>query len=717
MKLLQRFAGRFMPRAETTTLRSPATWFLEAMFGQREASSGVRVSDSIALGLSAYYCGINMISGTVASLPLNAYKTDGRKREVWAQHPAHYLLHTEPNPEMTAMSFRQSLVFHAIHRGNAYAEILWDSRGNPQSLWPICQQTKPRRDQDGQLWYEVTLPTGEKRYLKPEDVLHIPGLGYDGIMGYGLMQLARESIGLNAGQDQYAAKFFRNGGNISGVVETDKILNDTQFSRLKSEIAHKLQGLTNAHRIALLENGMKFKPMNPTHEEAQLIEARRFTVEEWARWLNMPPHKLREMTHATFSNIEHQNIEWVVDTIRPWLVRFEQEFNRKLFRKQSVFYTKHVVEGLLRGDLKSRYDAYAIARTWGWMSANDVLELEDRNPLPGKLGDMYLVPLNMTPAEMAGKPPPGAPPPPAADPAPPPADPAVGQRLARAAAERVVRFESRMVASSGAAAYVEVGRKAAEWMCIAQDVADRYCAAAMQLNLLADDGGISVDELKRRKVEFLQRLATGIASPDATLKALTELREDVTGMRAALARREPPPPSINVDARTTVHPALAPSLTVNMPEQKAGDVKVDIAPADVVVNVERQDINVSQPDITVEAPQVNVSVPERETTVQVDAPVVNVAAPIVTVPEREVRVSVEPAVVNVAAPVVNVAERQVHVDVAPAQVNVTVPKDAVKLDVTAQVAAAPEPWPTETVITSRDAEGRADVMETRPLPK
>jgi len=493
------------PRAETTTLRSPAAWFLEALFGQREASSGVRVSEATALGLSAYYCGVNMIAGTCGSLPLNVYKSDGKKRDVWAQHPAHRLLHTEPNPEMTAMSMRQTWITHALARGNAYGEILWDSRNNPEQIWLLPPHlTKPRRDDRGQLWYEIRPWDKEVRYLKPEDVLHIPGMGYDGIMGYGLIQVARDAIGLNSAQDQYAAKFFRNGGNISGVVETDSVLTDGQFTRLKSEIAEKLQGLTNAHRIAVLEAGLKFKSMNPTHRDTQLVEERRFTVEDWARWLNMPPHKLKEMTHATFSNIEHQNIEWVVDTIRPWLVRFEQEFNRKLFRKQSMFYTKHVVDGLLRGDQKARFDAYSIARNWGWMSANDVLELEDRNPLPGKLGDMYLVPLNMVPAEKAGEDKTTAPA------APPDLDSApVTARFVRAAAERVMRFESRMLEARGTAAYIEVGAKVAEWMCVSQDAADRYCAAAMQLNLLAEDRGISQDELKLRKIELLERLVLG----------------------------------------------------------------------------------------------------------------------------------------------------------------------------------------------------------------
>ena len=517
MNALQRFVGRFiMPRAETSTLRSPASWFIDALWGRREAASGVNVTDAVALGLSPYYCGLNMIAGTVASLPLNVYKTNGRNREVWPAHPAHWLLHNEPNPEMSAMSWRQSKVLYAIHRGNAYSEIVWDARGMPQEILPLPSQiVTPRRDTDAALWYEVRPWDGEVRYLKPENVLHIAGLGFDGIMGYGLLQLARDSIGLNAAQDQYAAKFFRNGGNVSATLETDKPpMPQNQFDRLKAEVAEKFQGLANAHRIAIMENGLKFKPLNPTHADAQLIEARRFTVEEWARWLCMPPHKLREMTHATFSNIEHQNIEWVVDTIRPWLVRFEQEFNRKLFRKQSVFYTKHVVEGLLRGDMKSRFDSYAIARNWGWMSANDVLELEDRNPLPGKLGDMYLVPLNMVSAENAGQPKPAAPDPGGAMPDHPPdgmpPEPTSGQRLARAAAERIVRFESRLLETMGLAAYVQVQPKVVEWLLVPGTVADRYCTQAMQLNLMAaDDPGITQADLCARKVELLERLAAG----------------------------------------------------------------------------------------------------------------------------------------------------------------------------------------------------------------
>jgi len=520
MNGVQRFLSRaLLPKAESTSIRSPASWFMEALFGQREAASGVKVSEAVALSLSAYYCGVSMIAETIASLPLNVYKQTDKKREVWDRHPAHRLLHKCPNPEMTAMSMRESWVFHAISRGNCYGQIIWDARGEAKEIWILPPHiTKPVMDDQKQLWYEVRPWDGEARYLKPEDVIHVAGMGYDGIMGYGLIQVARDSIGLNAAQEQYASKFFRNGGNISGVLETDKILDDKQFSRLKSEVAQKLQGLDNAHRIAILENNMKFKPMNPTHREAQLIEERRFTIEEWARWLKMPPHKLKEMGHSTFSNIEEQNIEWVVDTIRPWLVRFEQEFNRKLFRKQSVFYTKHVVEGLLRGDTKTRYDAYAVGRNWGWLSVNDIRELEDQNPIPN--GDMYLVPMNMQPIEKVGAEPEPSPIPPTSSPDElpegeegeeddPAAQPPTAKRFASAAAQRLIRFESRVLKQEGSAAYVKINQKIRDWLFLSQEQSDDYCKQAMQLNLIAEEQEITIDELEMRKSDLLEQMVLG----------------------------------------------------------------------------------------------------------------------------------------------------------------------------------------------------------------
>jgi len=415
MNKLQSFIAKALG-IKSTTLRNPADWFMEAL-GYNKSASGEKVSHAAALSLSPYYCGVRMISETVGSLPLNVYKRRPvRGQDVYREHPVHSLLHSEPNPEMTAMSFRQTLCAHAIGYGNAYAEIVRRGDGTPAQLWPLCpDRVKAKRDENDALWYEVRLDDGGFSYIAAKDVLHVPGLGFDGISGYSLISVAMESIGINLAQEKYSGKFFSNGGHVSAVIETDNVLQDETFERLKSEIAKNIGGLDNAHRIAILESGLKLKPTNISNTDAQLIEGKRFSIEDWARWLNIPPHKLKEMARSTFSNIEHQNIEWAVDSIRPWLERFEQEYNRKLFKNKNQFYSKHVIDGLLRGDHKSRNEAYAIGRNWGWLSANDVLALEDRNPLPGDLGDIYLVPGNMTRAEDAGQQMQPEPPPPEPD--------------------------------------------------------------------------------------------------------------------------------------------------------------------------------------------------------------------------------------------------------------------------------------------------------------
>ena len=491
-------------KSATTTLRNPASWLLEA-FGVMKSSSGMNVSHRAAMGLSPYYCGLRMISETVGSLPLNVYKRrQTRGQDIWRDHPAHILLHSEPNPEMTAMSWRQTMCAHAIGYGNGYSEIVRRGDGMPAQIWPLLpDRTRPVRDDTGALWYEVTIETGQKRYIPASDVIHVPGLAFDGIVGYSLISVAMESIGINLAQEKYSGKFFANGGHVSAVIETDSVLQEDTFTRLKAEIAAKIGGLDNAHRIAILEAGLKLKPTNITHEDAQLIEGKRLSIEDWARWLNMPPHKLKEMTHATFSNIEHQNIEYVVDTIRPWLVRFEGEYNRKLFRNKNQFYTKHVVDGLLRGDQASRNESYATARNWGWMSANDVLELEDRNPLPGDLGDIYLVPGNMTRAEDAGS---------LMNPEvvelPDNEDDSRETKLTRAAAGRVVGYEFRQqrAGNTDYASSCEFLDKIVEWMETTQYVAEKYAILSMRIDMLTDNAGVPEDRSMTAKIDLLTDL-------------------------------------------------------------------------------------------------------------------------------------------------------------------------------------------------------------------
>lgn len=510
MNKLQSFVIRMLG-VQNTTLRNPADWFLDSL-GYKKSSSGMHVSHAAALGLSPYYCGLRMISETVGSLPLNVYKrrpTQGQ--DIWREHPVYPLLHSEPNPEMTAMSFRQTICAHSIGYGNAYAEIVRRGDGMPSQLWPLPpDRTKPVRADDQSLWYEVRLDDGSTVRIPARDILHIPGLAFDGLRGYSLISVAMESIGINLAMEKFTGTYYSNGGHISAVAETDNVLTDDAFNRLKKEINEKIGGLNNAHRIALLESGVKLVPLNLSNQDSQLIEGKRFSVEDWARWLNMPVHKLKEMSKSTFSNIEHQNIEWVVDTIRPWLVRFEQEYNRKLFKNKNLFFTKHVVDGLLRGDQQSRYDSYAVARNWGWMSANDVLALEDRNPLPGDLGDIYLVPGNMTRAEDAGQ--------------------QMGQEpqqteeseeseepsedddrtleLTRAAAGRVVSSEFRRQ-NRGDFHYMKTSGfvdQVVHWMKTSKEIANKYISMTAHITLLADECGIPAQELLDARIDLLTNL-------------------------------------------------------------------------------------------------------------------------------------------------------------------------------------------------------------------
>jgi len=513
-------------KAQTTTLREPATWLLD-LFGS-ETAAGVRPSQKIAYSLAPYYCGVRLISETLASLPLNVYRrTPGDRpgRVVAESHPVHFLLHREPNPEMTSMVFRECLTAHCIDHGNAYAEIQRDSMGVPVALWPLAPTwTWPRLDSDGTLYYE-TWVNGEPNILQAKDVLHVPGLGWDGRKGYPLLQLAAERIGLDAAQRNYSGKFYANGGHVSAVVETENKLDDETFARLKLQLRENFSGLSNAHRVALLEYGLKFRSLNQTNVDAQLAEGMKFSIEDWARWFNIPPHKLKDLTHSTFANIEHQSIEWVTDSIRPWATRWEQEFNRKLFFQKNVFYVKHVVDGLLRGDQKSRYDAYAIARNWGWLSVNDIRELEDMNPLPDAIGNVYLSPLNMQRAQDVGKEPEPAPAPPETnEPEEPDQDDTTEREaeMVRQAARRAVMYETRRLDRHSAWEVYQDGELAAKivgWCMVDGAVADKYNIVAEQLNLIAEDEGISEDELVDRKVEVLSSLALTGELPHERLAA------------------------------------------------------------------------------------------------------------------------------------------------------------------------------------------------------
>jgi HK97 family phage portal protein len=363
-------------------------------------SSGVSVNEQTALNYSAVWAAVQRISGDVGSLPLVLYRRVGDGKEPLRDHPTYKLLHDQPNPDMTAVVFRETMQAHLLTWGNAYAEIEWRGDGRPQALWPIDpSRVTPERDAGGNLYYKVQNYSKADMKFAPENMLHIPGLGFDGTCGYSVISKARESIGLGLAMERFGGAFFGNGATLGGILTHPGRLSDQAKKGLRESFNAKHRGVDRAHNVGSLEENMTYTPLGVPPDDAQFLESRKFQVAEIARWFQVPPHMLADLDRSAFSNIEQQQIDYYTGTLRRWLVRWEQEINRKLVLQQGTQFVEHVIDGLLRGDIESRYAAYAVGRQWGWLSADDVRAKENMNPLPAEAGRIYLVPINMAPAD------------------------------------------------------------------------------------------------------------------------------------------------------------------------------------------------------------------------------------------------------------------------------------------------------------------------------
>jgi len=391
-----------------STLANPDKWLVDWFGGGSKATSGASVSEATALNSTAVYACVRILAETIASLPLPVYRRlQGGGKERAVDHYLYPLLHDQPNPEMTSFEFRETLMGHLALWGNAYAEIERDRAGRVRALWPLRpDRMKVSRDDQG-LRYEYSLPDGHVAVLRQPNVMHIRGLSSDGIVGYSPIRLAREAIGLALATEEFGARFFGSGSRPGGILQHPGRLSEEAAKRLRKTWEEMHSGLSQAHRIAILEEGMKWTQIGIPPEDAQFLATREFQTIEIARIFRVPPYLLQDFSRATFSNVEHTAISFVVHTIRPWLVRWEQAFKRDLFlpAERDTYFAEFLVDGLLRGDIESRYRAYSVARQWGWMSADDIRELENLNPLPNNQGKVYLVPLNMTPADTIISPP------------------------------------------------------------------------------------------------------------------------------------------------------------------------------------------------------------------------------------------------------------------------------------------------------------------------
>ena len=375
-------------------------------------TSGKPVNEYTAMQMTAVYSCVRILAEAVAGLPLHLYKYNASGgKEKALSHPLYFVLHDEPNPEMSSFVFRETLMTHLLLWGNAYAQIIRNGKGEVIALYPLMpNRMSVDRDSSGALYYTYTryseeAPTmnGMTVTLRPSDVLHIPGLGFDGLVGYSPIAMAKNAIGMAIACEEYGAKFFANGAAPGGVLEHPGTIKDPQKVRDSWNAAY--QGSSNSHRVAVLEEGMKYQPIGISPEQAQFLETRKFQINEIARIFRVPPHMVGDLEKSSFSNIEQQSLEFVKYTLDPWVIRWEQAISRALLRpdEKKLYFAKFNVDGLLRGDYVSRMNGYATARQNGWMSANDIRELENLDRIPPELGgDLYLINGNMTKLADAG---------------------------------------------------------------------------------------------------------------------------------------------------------------------------------------------------------------------------------------------------------------------------------------------------------------------------
>ena len=368
------------------------------------STSGKSVNPKNAVQVSTVYACVRVIAETIASLPLGVYETTEKGSQKAVEHPLYRLLHDEPNPEMTSFVWRETVLSHLLLWGNSYSQIIRSGKTSILGLYPLLpDRMEVDRDSGGRLTYTYTTTEVSAVQLNPEDVLHIPGLGFDGIMGYSPIALEKNAIGLGIAAEEYGSKFFQNGARPSGILTHPNTIRDPK--RLRESWNATYGGSSNGAKVAILEENMSFTPISLPNNEAQFLETRKFQVEEICRIFRVPPHLIGDLSRSTFSNIEHQSIDFAMHTIRPWLVRIEQAMNRALFseNEKGQYYVQFNIDGLMRGDYKSRMEGYAIARQNGWMSANDIRALENMNPIPDEEGgNTYLCNGNLIPVGLAG---------------------------------------------------------------------------------------------------------------------------------------------------------------------------------------------------------------------------------------------------------------------------------------------------------------------------
>lgn len=387
------------PENPSTSLSNPAGWLLD-YFGAGPTDAGVAVSEQSSMRTSAVYACVTLIAKTIGSLPLKVYRrrNNGDSVEVPDSLP-YYLLHDEPNPVMTSCVWREFLAANMLLGGNAYAVIGRNQANQAIDLFPVHARAVTPERVDGRNRYLVRLADKSTETIDQSDMLHIPGLGYDGLKGQSVITwAARQAVGLALATEQHGSRLFSNGARLGVVLKHPKNLSKPAADRLAVQFDQQHAGLSNVARTLILEEGIDVSNVSMTSEDAQFLETRRFQVEDIARFFGVPPHMIghTEKTSSWGTGVEQQTLGFLIFTLLPWLTRMEQEFNRKLFPR-SPFYAQFKVQGLMRGDSKARSDYYASGHQNGWLTTNEIRKAEDLEPVPG--GDTLFVQTNLAPME------------------------------------------------------------------------------------------------------------------------------------------------------------------------------------------------------------------------------------------------------------------------------------------------------------------------------
>lgn len=358
--------------------------------------AGIPISYESALTLGALNAGVRVIAETIGVLDWSLFRVDSagnrtRRRDIGT----HSVLSLRANPEMSSQTLRETLVGHAIMRGNGFAEIIPDQAGNVAELWPLPPNPRCFRLDDGRLIFEFNIQ-GERYPITYDKLFHVKGFSENGVVGYDLISYMAASIGQGIAVEEFASEYFQNGAQFSMVISHPKTLSRDAQERITKDLEELHTGRGRRWRIKVLEEAMKAETLSANAEQAQLVESRRLSVEDIARWLRIPPHKIGALDRATFNNIEHLGIEFIQETILPWGRRIELEGDYKLLpeRMRRDHFTKLRMSTLARGDLKSRNDAYRVGRQWGWLTPNHIADMEDMDPISAEDGgDTLIVPL------------------------------------------------------------------------------------------------------------------------------------------------------------------------------------------------------------------------------------------------------------------------------------------------------------------------------------